>query len=138
MGNAFTVHNIKFCLFERRSDFIFNDFHAGTVAYHIVAVFQSFNPSYIHADSGIKFQRSAAGSCFWISEHNSDFFTDLIDKNSSTFGLGNDTGQLTQSLTHQPGLQANVRITHLAFDLCTRYQSRYGVDNDDIDSAAAY
>ena len=64
--------------------------------------------------------------------------TDLIDENSSTFRLGNDTGQLTQSLTHQPGLQANVRITHLAFDLCTRYQSRYGVDNDDIDSAAAY
>ena len=50
MRNTLTVHNIKFCLLERRSDFIFNDFNSGTVADHIVTVFQSFNPSYVHTD----------------------------------------------------------------------------------------
>ncbi|MEI2616157.1 MAG: hypothetical protein V9F06_00790 [Thermomicrobiales bacterium] len=46
-------------------------------------------------------------------------------------------GQLAQRLAHQPGLQADVRIAHVALDLGARHQRGDRVDDDDIDRAGA-
>ena len=138
MRNAFAIHNIELSLSERRCYLVLDNLNTGTAADNIVAVFQRVDTTYIHTDGRVEFQCAATGSGFRITEHNANLFTDLVDENSSTFGFGNQTCQLTQSLTHQTCLQAYVGITHFAFDFGTRNQSCNGVDNDNINSAAAY
>ena len=46
-------------------------------------------------------------------------------------------GELAQRLAHQPGLQADVRVAHLALDLGLRRQRRDRVDRDDGERARA-
>ncbi len=37
-GDSFSEHDIKFCLAERRSYFVFHDFDSGTVSDHLSAL----------------------------------------------------------------------------------------------------
>ena len=47
------------------------------------------------------------------------------------------TGDLPQRLAHQPGLQADVTVTHLALDLGTRHQCGHRVDDQDVERSGA-
>ena len=47
-------------------------------------------------------------------------------------------GELAQRLAHQPGLQADVGVAHLAFDLGARRECRHRVDDHHIDRAGAH
>ena len=132
MRNTFAIHNVKLCLFERRSDFIFNNFNASTATNHIVTVFQSIHSTHVNTNSRIELQRTTTGSSFRVAEHNANFFTNLVDENSSAFRFCNQTSQFTQRLAHQTSLQTNMGVAHFAFDFCTRNQSRNGVNYDNI------
>jgi hypothetical protein len=46
-------------------------------------------------------------------------------------------GELAQRLRHQPCLQADVRVAHLALDLGLRSQRRDGVHGDDVERTGA-
>ncbi len=47
-------------------------------------------------------------------------------------------GELAQGLRHEPGLQAHVRIAHIAFDLGPGHQGRDRVDDQHVQRAAAH
>ena len=47
-------------------------------------------------------------------------------------------GELAQRLRHEPGLQAHVRVAHLAFDFGLRRERGDRVDDDDVDGARAH
>ena len=47
--------------------------------------------------------------------------------------LGDDGGELAQRLRHEPRLQADVRVAHLALDLGLGHQGGHRVDDDDVD-----
>ena len=49
-GNAGSEHNIKFCLFKRRSHLILHNFDSGVVSHHLTALFQCLYSADIHAD----------------------------------------------------------------------------------------
>jgi hypothetical protein len=53
-------------------------------------------------------------------------------------GAGNCRRELAQRLRHETSLQSHVRVAHLAFDFRFRHQRRDGVDNHDVDGAAAH
>ena len=46
-------------------------------------------------------------------------------------------GELTECLAHQPGLEPDVRVAHLALDLRLRDQRGHRVDGDDVERAGA-
>ena len=46
-------------------------------------------------------------------------------------------GDLAQRLAHQPGLQADVAVAHLALDLGARHERGDRVDDDDVERAGA-
>ena len=46
-------------------------------------------------------------------------------------------GQLAQRLGHEAGLQADVGVAHLAFDLGPRRERRHRVDDEDVERARA-
>ena len=47
------------------------------------------------------------------------------------------TGELAQRLAHQPGLQADVAVAHLALDLGPGHEGGDRVDDDDVERAGA-
>ena len=47
-------------------------------------------------------------------------------------------GELAQRLRHQAGLEADLRVAHLALDFGARHQRRHRVDHDDVDRVGAH
>ena len=58
-------------------------------------------------------------------------------KTSDGVRAAHGAGQLAQGLAHQPGLDADERVAHLAFDLGSRHEGRHGVEDDAVDAARA-
>ena len=54
------------------------------------------------------------------------------------FGLADHTGNLAQSLRHEPGLQTDMGIAHFAVDFGLGNQCGNLFDNDNIDGTASY
>ena len=52
-------------------------------------------------------------------------------------GVVERTGHLPQRLAHQPGLEADVAVAHLALDLGARHQRGDRVDHDQVERAGA-
>jgi hypothetical protein len=50
-------------------------------------------------------------------------------------GIAQGAGDLAQRLAHEPGLQADVAVAHLALDLRTRHERGHRVDDDDVERA---
>jgi hypothetical protein len=57
----------------------------------------------------------------------------LVDEEQGGGALLDGAGELSKRLAHQAGLQADVAVTHLAFDLCAGHQGRHRVDDDHVD-----
>ena len=52
-------------------------------------------------------------------------------------GVVEGTGHLAQRLAHQPGLEADVAVAHLALDLGAGHQRGHRVDDDQVERAGA-
>jgi hypothetical protein len=46
-------------------------------------------------------------------------------------------GELAQGLAHQPGLEADMGVAHLALDLGAGHQGSHRVDDQDVEGAGA-
>ena len=114
--NTSSVQNLKFSLPKRRRDFIFHHFHPGFVANDFIALFHGTNSPYIESYGGVKLQRITTRSGFGRAEHHTDFHSDLIDKNHHGVGLFYVASHFSQRLTHEPSLQSNMRVPHIALD----------------------
>ena len=79
-GDSLSEYNIKLCLFEGRCNLILYNFDAGMVTYHLSALLQCLCTAYIQTDGSLELQRASTGSRLRITEHNSNLFTQLIDK----------------------------------------------------------
>ena len=105
------------------------------VADHLSRLLQGLLPTHIQTNGRIKLQCTSAGSSLRTAEHHADLFTQLVNKDHGTIGLTDHAGQLPQRLGHQSGLQAHMRIPHLAVDLSLGHQCRHRVYNHDIHCA---
>ncbi len=72
-----------------------------------------------------------------LPKMHADLFADLVDEDQAGPRLRHDRGELAQRLGHQAGLEAHLRLAHLAFDLGLRNEGRHRVDDDDVDRARA-
>ena len=70
-------------------------------------------------------------------EHDPDLFPQLVDEDHGGLRLVERTGELAQGLGHEPGLQADVGVPHLALDLGPGHQRGDRVDDDHVDRAGA-
>ena len=131
-GDSLSEHDIKFCFFKRRCHFILHDFDTGTVTDHFSTLFDRLGSSDIHTHGSVELQGTSTGGCLRITEHDTDLFTQLVDKDHDTVGLAYHTGQFSQCLRHQSCLQTHMGISHISLDLCFRYQGCYRVHDDDV------
>ena len=66
-----------------------------------------------------------------------DLLAQLVDEDHGRAGVAQRTGDLAQRLAHQPGLQTDVAVAHLALDLGAGHQGGHRVDDDDVERAGA-
>ena len=65
------------------------------------------------------------------------FSRSWLMKMQVVFDLAERAGELAQRLAHEPGLQADGGVAHLALELGARHERGDRVDDDDVDGAAA-
>src|SRR5215469_10994994 len=136
-ANPDSIQNVKFCDLEWRTYLVLHDLHAGPVSDGVSAVLQRLDPPNVQPDRRVELQRLPTGGGFGRSEHNTYFFPKLVDKDRRRLCLVECAGDLAERLRHQPGLQADVAVPHLALDLGLRHQGGDRVDDDDVDGAGA-
>src|SRR5215831_5041343 len=114
--------DIEFCAAERRSALVLNDLDPGTAADRLCAVLEGFDAPYIQPDRGVELKGPPTGGGFGRPEHNSYLFPQLVDEDRGGLRLIERTGELAQGLGHEPGMQADVAVPHLALDLGPGHQ----------------
>ncbi len=71
------------------------------------------------------------------SEHDSYLFPQLVNENCGGLGLAQRAGDLAERLGHEPGLEPDVAVPHLALDLRLRNERGDRVDDHDVDGSGA-
>ena len=127
------VHDVEFGIAEGRRHLVLNHARPDPAADGLVRLLDRAGAADVEADRGVELQRPAARRGLGRAEHHADLLTDLVDEDDGAVGaLGDRAGELPHRLAHQAGLQADVAVAHLAFDLGARDQRRHGVDHDDV------
>src|SRR5581483_6332633 len=73
-----------------------------------------------------------------VAEHDADLLAQLVREEADRVRAVERAGELPQRLAHEPRLEADVRVAHLALDLRLRRERRDGVDRDDRERARAH
>ena len=130
----FVIHDVELRFGEGRRDFVFHHFDAGAVAGDdAVGLLDRADAANVHAHAGVKLQRSAAGRCLRISEHDADFFPDLVGENATGARLRDEGGEFAHGRAHQARLRADGGVADLAFQLLLRDERGDRIENDDVE-----
>ena len=92
----------------------------------------------VEPDRGVELERAAAGRRLGVAEHDADLLAQLVREEADRVGAVERAGELAERLAHQPRLEADVAVAHLALDLRLRRQRRDRVDGDDVERARAH
>src|SRR5439155_2504947 len=112
-----SVKNIEFCAAEWGCALVLQDLDAGPIADRVGAVLERLDPAHVQPDRGVEVERLAAAGRLRTSEHHTDLFPQLVDEDRGGLGLAQCAGDLAQGLGHEPRLEPDVAVSHLAFDL---------------------
>ncbi len=137
-GSALAVKNLELGLLKGWRQFVFDHLDSGFVADDLVAFLDRAGAADIQPHRGVELEGIATGCGFRRTKHDADLHPDLIDKNNQGVGALDVGGELAQRLAHQAGVQADVRITHVAFDLGLGSQRRHRIDHHGVHRAGTH
>ena len=136
--DAFAVEDLELRLAERRRDLVLHHLDAGFVADHLVAVLDGADAADVQTHGGVELERVAAGGGLRRTEHDADLHADLVGEDHQRVGVLDAAGHLAQRLAHQPRLQADVGIAHVAFDLGLGRERGHGIHDHHVHRARAH
>ena len=136
--DAFAIHDVELNHPERGRHFVFNHFHTGLIADHLVAILDGADAANVQPHRSVEFQGVTAGGGLRAAEHDADFQANLVDEDHQAIGFGDRRGQFAQSLAHQARLQADMAVAHFAFKLRLRHQGGDGIDNQHVNRARTH
>src|SRR4051794_40966192 len=134
-ADPLAVHDVELRLLERRGHLVLDDLDPSPVADHVGAVLEGLDAAHVEPDRGVELQRPPTGRRLGRAEHDADLLPQLVDEDHGRAGVVEGTGHLAQRLAHQPGLEADVAVAHLALDLGARHQGGHRVDHDQVERA---
>src|SRR3954454_1731026 len=79
-ADALAVEDVELGLLERLLHLVLDHLAAGAVADRVGAVLQRLNSPDVQANRGVELQSLSARCRFWTSEHDTDFFAELVDE----------------------------------------------------------
>src|SRR3954468_24332679 len=136
-GNARAVNDVELGLLERRRDLVLHDLHSDAVADRLDAFLERLDTADVEPDRRVELQRPAARGRLRRAEHDADLLAQLVREEADRVGAVERARELAERLTHQPGLESDVAVAHLALDLGLRRERRDRVDRDDVERARA-
>src|SRR3954468_7440117 len=136
-GDPGAVDDVELGLLERRRDLVLHYLHAHAVAVGLDAVLERLDPPDVEPDRGVELQRATAGGRLRVAEHHADLLAQLVGEQADRVGSVERARELAQSLAHQPRLQADMGVAHLALDLGLRRQRGDRVDRDHVERAGS-
>src|SRR5262249_21583575 len=136
-GDALAVHHVELGDPERRRDLVLHDLDADPVADRFGPGLDRLDPADVEADARVELQPPTAGRRLGVAEHHADLLAELVREDQRRVRPRDRAGQLPQRLAHQPRLDADEAVAHLALDLGARHERRNRVDDDAVDAAGA-
>src|SRR5918998_76082 len=125
-GDALPVHH-----------FVLDDLYPRLVADRVVARLQSADAPDVESNARVELQGAPAWGRLRGAEHDAYLLAQLVDKDRGGPGAVEGARELTEGLAHEPGLQADVGVAHLALYLGAGHEGGDGVDDDDVEGAAS-
>src|SRR5690606_19155216 len=92
LRDTFSEHNIKLCNTERRRNFILNNLHFDPVPRYLIRIFNLRGSADVQTNGSVKFKGITTGSRLGVTKHNTDLFTQLVDKYTAAICFRNGTG----------------------------------------------
>src|SRR5918997_1660469 len=136
-GDTLPVHHVELDDLERRRHLVLDDLYPRLVADRVVARLQSADAPDVESNARVELQGAPAWGRLRGAEHDAYLLAQLVDKDRGGPGAVEGARELTEGLAHEPGLQADVGVTHLALYLGARHEGGNGVDDDDVEGAAS-
>src|SRR3989339_1772899 len=90
--NTLVVENIKFSLFERCRDLVFDDLDPYSATDDFFSFFDLSDPADVQADRREEFQGLTARRGLGVAKHHPDLHPDLVDEDHHCIALGDDGG----------------------------------------------
>ena len=131
------VLDVELGLAERRRDLVLDDLDPDPVADRLGALLEGLDPAHVEALRRVELERPATRLRLRVAEADADLLADLVGEQADRLGPVQVAGELAQRLRHQPRLQADLLVAHLALELDPRGQRRDRVDGDHVDRAGA-
>ena len=72
--------------------------------------------AYVETDGSVEFQGTTARGGFRVAEHDAYFLANLVGENNACVSFCDKCGEFAEGLRHQSGLEADVVVSHFAFD----------------------
>ena len=107
------------------------------VSDYLTCQLQGLYTAHIKTNRWIELKCTSTSSRLWISKHNANLLTQLIDKNYDTIRTADCCCQLTKCLWHKSCLKTHMGITHIAINLCLWNKRCNRIDNHNINSTWA-
>src|SRR5579875_1968289 len=136
-ADPLAVHDVDLGLAERGRRLVLDHLHPGAVPDYLRALLDGFDPTDVETDRGVELQRPAARRGLGAAEHDADLLAQLVDEDGDGVGPVQRGCQLAQGLRHEPGLQPDVRVAHVTFDLGAGGQRSDRVDHDHVEGPGA-
>ncbi len=118
-------------------DLVLHHLDADAVAVGLDTVLQRLDPADVEAHGRVELERPASRRRLRVAEHDADLLAELVREEADRLGAVEGARELAQRLRHQPRLQADVGVAHLALDLRLRRQRGDRVDRDDRERTGA-
>src|SRR5215831_19054006 len=129
--------DVELCAPEWRRQLVLDHLYPGAAADGLGAVLERLDPAHVEPDRGVELQRPPAAGRFRRAEHHADLLPQLVDEDRGGLRLADRAGELAQGLGHEPGLEADMAVPHLALDLGPGHQRGDRVDDDHVHRGGA-
>src|SRR6185436_1314585 len=87
LGDAFAVADVELRLAEGCGHLVLDDLHLDARADHFLPFLDLVRAADIQTHGGVELEGPAAGGGLRVAEHDTNFFTDLVNENHARFGL---------------------------------------------------
>ena len=115
--DTLSIEHVNHAGAERRCNLILHNFDLRPVSDDFLTLLERIALSDVNPDRGIEFQCLAAGRGLRIAVEYPNLLAQLVDEDDYGVGFADHRGEFPEGLAHQPGLQANVTVSHVALDL---------------------
>ena len=117
---------------ERRGHLVFGHLDLGPNAVFLGTALQGLDATDVEPHRGIELEGITTGGGFGVAVGDSDFLTQLVQKDHRATGLANVACDFAHGLAHQAGLAAHRKIAHLAFNFSPGSQGCNRVHNHNV------